>query len=240
MSWFNPKPPDAPVRLPRRLPVKTIPSFIGESGQVLNLLMHHGGRDIVRDYSPNGNHGVIHGSSWRDGSYGWCLYFDGDDYVDCGVFHTDEITFIAWVRPDEETFAEHRPLIGDYDGVDREVQFFGVGTTNYYRLRIDTVAGYDVLDSSPFNVADTWFHLGITFNGTVMKILINGSVDAQKNHTNPGNIANTGNRRYVGYWPGPPARFFLGSIALPQMYNVDKGESFIRNHFEQTRSIFGI
>jgi len=41
-SWYNPAPADAPLRYPGRIPERTVPSYIGRSGQVLNLLMHEG------------------------------------------------------------------------------------------------------------------------------------------------------------------------------------------------------
>ena len=106
-SWFNPQPLDMPIKLPRQLPMKIVPSFIGEPGQVLNLLMHHGSGRVVRDYSPYRNHGEAVNPDWRDGPWGWCLHFDSERYVRVpdhpSLRVTGAITFGAWVFVEDTT-----------------------------------------------------------------------------------------------------------------------------------------
>ena len=108
MSWYSPKPRQLPKRLPRRRPIKAIPSGIGDQGIVGNWLFYYlKGGNHLHDFSGEGNHGTINGASWKDGRYGWALEFDGvDDYVDCGD-NTGEgegaITLSAWVKADSIT-----------------------------------------------------------------------------------------------------------------------------------------
>lgn len=56
----------------------------------------------IRDRSGKGNHGAITGATWARTAKGlWYLYFDGDDYVDCGdgssLDLTAACTLYVWV-----------------------------------------------------------------------------------------------------------------------------------------------
>jgi len=85
-NWYSPQPKQKPKRLPRRRPIKTVPSGLGDEGIVGNWLFYYlRGGDHLHDFSPYDNHGTLNGPVWKDGRYGWALEFDGvDDYVDCG------------------------------------------------------------------------------------------------------------------------------------------------------------
>jgi len=78
---LNPLPPDLELVKPRQLPKRIVPSFVGEQGQVLNLLMREGSGNIVRDYSGFNNHGQLFGGvKWTDeGIATWALEFNGID-----------------------------------------------------------------------------------------------------------------------------------------------------------------
>jgi len=108
LNWYDPAPADAPVRYPRRIPKRVVPSYIGESNQVLNMLMNYTkGGTHVHDHSPYGNHGTIYGAKWTDEhSPSWALDFaraDGN-YVevphDSSLHPSEEVSISAWVRPE--------------------------------------------------------------------------------------------------------------------------------------------
>jgi len=99
---YDPFPKFQPKVQPRIQPKATIPSYIGEDGQIGNWLFYNGAGGILYDFSGRENHGTISGAKWRDGLYGWGLSFDGaNDYVDCGdpgTFGNEDWTFLMWVQ----------------------------------------------------------------------------------------------------------------------------------------------
>jgi len=93
----------APRRLPRRVPKRVVPSYIGEADLLVDLLMHKGAGDVVRDYSGEENHGDIHGAEWTDKKAAtWGLDFNGStdwvDLPDVGV--TGDQTMFLWAVTD--------------------------------------------------------------------------------------------------------------------------------------------
>ena len=119
MSWYEPQPKQKPKRLPRRRPIKVVPSGIGDQGIVGNWLMYYlKGGDHLHDFSPEDNHGTIYGAKFVDGRYGWALEFDGtDDYLSCGndasLNITDTLTVSTWARFDSP--GENNGLVNKWD-----------------------------------------------------------------------------------------------------------------------------
>jgi len=103
--WYSPQPKQKPIRLPRRHPLKTIPSGIGDEGIVGNWLFYYlKGGDHLHDFSPENNHGTIHGAKWTDEDLAsWALEFDGtDDYVEIGEIGLEgatQFTIVGWLKP---------------------------------------------------------------------------------------------------------------------------------------------
>jgi len=240
LSWLNPPPFDTPIRYPRQIPKVVVPSFIGESGQVLNLLMHHGAGSIIRDYSGYENHGTIVGARWVDGSFGWALRFDGNDYVDCGDKESltvgNQFTEAVWIYPtitDEnyhgflgyhppEGFSYRAPSIWVYQ-LTKIHAGFGDGTS------------WNSFVTGDIITENAWNHVVVTFDGTYYKVYING-------------VEKYSNNEFAGKTPYPtPIRnigrvgsYFNGIIALPRIYNQPLTPEEIRYHFESTRVLFGV
>jgi len=131
VSWFSPQPKVAPVSLPRRMPKRIVPSYIGEANQVLNLLMHRGSGDVARDYSGEGNHGTIHGAEWIDEySALWVLDFVSADanYVevphDDSLYPSGKVSILAWVRPEASVDFQGVVIKGD-DGAETYEMLLG-------------------------------------------------------------------------------------------------------------------
>jgi len=144
LSWYTPEPVDAPLRLPRRVPKRVVPSYIGESEQVLNMLIYRGAGDVARDYSDHGNHGNIKGPTWIDGPYGWALSFDGDDdWVDLGdpasLEPTDYMTVLFWFKSTSAQSGAWYDVVR-HDGHFNSLQFWsgtgGAGNLFYRRKRL--------------------------------------------------------------------------------------------------------
>jgi len=82
LSWYEPPPFDPPIRYPSIIPDVVIPSFIGDRGQLLNLLFYEGYGDRVVDHSGNGFHGEIYFAEWSDEDLaGWSVRFKRRGYI---------------------------------------------------------------------------------------------------------------------------------------------------------------
>jgi len=240
LSWFNPPPFDAPIRYPRQIPKVVVPSFIGESGQVLNLLMHHGAGSVVRDYSDFGNHGRIYGAKWVDGPWGWALGFDGtDDRMEVPnapeLNPVNELTILAWIK---------RSMVDECHAI---VSKGGWSTSGAYTLRIErenrimfiASDGSASTGEREGGYVDTQWHLvGAQFDNGVIRFILDGDIIKEET-TAIATIGSNTKPVYIGcaYWL---ANFMNGIIALPRIYNRALTPEEIRYHFESTRAIFGV
>jgi len=196
MSWYDPQPKDAPVRLPRREPIRVVPSYIGEENQILNLLMYRGAGDVARDYSGQDYDGEINGAKWDDEkSASWTLYFDGsDDWVDCGSDVTDDLTaftMIYWIMAESWTGDSNAANRGEYQVYHR---FWNTNAGNR-GLWIGDGSAWDV------NVTDTvepslgtWYMCTLRWDGATFELLYN---DADLQLSVDTTISSTGSNTYV-------------------------------------------
>lgn len=111
VSYYSPEPLLSPLMSPGKVPVKGVPSGIGERNIVGNWLMCYvKGGDHLHDFSGKGNHATLTSTgtdrpTWVLGKIGWALYFDGDDdYATLTSsswdFNGDDFTLVAWYRTD--------------------------------------------------------------------------------------------------------------------------------------------
>jgi len=219
MSWLNPIPPDMPLRIPRRYPKNVVPSFIGESGQVLNLLIHHGAGGVVRDYSPYGNHGTIYGARWVDCEWGWALYFNGESaYVEVPDspslrVGSSDFTLIALIKV--QSTGTIQEVIGKWR----------TGSWRRYELRVDSdgramallYVTEDKYAKSSRTVDDDMWHflVGVFDRDESIKIYVDGVLDGIYEGDNSGDI---GTDLPLQLSKGPHDRWVRGLIALALVY----------------------
>jgi hypothetical protein len=248
LSWFNPPPFDAPIVYPRQIPKVVVPSFIGESGQVLNLLMHHGSGRSIRDYSGLGNHGAISGGfSWVDGSYGWSVELNGlDGYVEVpdspSLRLTNGLTLEWWMQwPVDNT--EWGLIIGKGGSWGQRGYSVLAPANRGLYFEIDNAAGTAVVASiypplPPAMDVGKWFMVQATFDGANMRLYVNNSL-----------VAGPAAQTDIGVDPAIPfrigkhtttAEYLRFRIAMAKVYNRALTDAERTNHFESTRAIFGV
>lgn len=240
LSWFNPLPFDAPITYPRQIPKVVVPSFIGEAGQVLNLLMHHGAGTIVRDYSGYGNGGAfIVPPGWVDGSWGWALRFNGlTNYVrvphSASLNVSTGITAEAWIRLTALGTGVHKYILSKnyavaytfYIAPDDTVRCILNGLTDPYP------------SGAPAPIADfKWHYAGVAYDGAFIDTYLDGVRQIHDDST--GNIGSGVGPLIVGL-RDDLVQGFLGDIALLRLYNVHKGDAYMAKSYERTRAIFGV
>jgi len=234
MSWYEPQPKQKPKRLPRRRPIKTVPSGIGDQSIVGNWLFYYlKGGDHLHDFSPYKNHGTIKGASWKDGRYGWALSFDGvDDYVDIGdpsaMEFQDEITVSVWVKAETWDGTTQRPIVSK-DGKFNLASWNG---TVGFDIQ-DDAGNWHILDVTENPPTGEWVHLVGTYDGSTQKIFINGELDNSLSATYT--IATSPNPlKITGYRDN----YFNGTITIVRIYKVGKSNSWVSRRFERTKGIF--
>lgn len=120
-----------------------------------------------------------------------CLQFDGsDDYVDCGTINLSgsAITLECWVNVD--LFQSNDPFISTLIGTE-------VSASNIALLRLGdaTLAPNKAqfvllfgsseikLNGNTLLLTNTWYHIAATYDGSNMKIYINGILDASSSQS---------------------------------------------------------
>jgi len=220
VSFYSPQPKRSPKRLPRRRPIKAIPSGLEDKGIVGNWLMYYlKGGDHLHDFSPENNHGTINGAKWVSTRRGWALKLDGEsDYVqvsdDPSLDITEEITMSAWIKLGGSTGAvqsalrkENAYIVGWIPDTYDEIRtYISIGGSWYN-------AGWAV-DLSQF--VGEWHHITGTFDGSTIRLYwdseekvttdVSGTIDTNANDLFLGSNSGTG-------------EYFNGSISEVRIYD---------------------
>jgi len=171
-------------------------------------LFDEGSGNVAKDSSENKNDGTLmNDPKWVDGKFGKALEFDGvDDYVEIpdsnGLDITNNITIVCWVlkRPSSRgTVVGKWKQVGDvWSYVLYDVGEGGGG----FRLRWGD--GSQTNLEGPYQLpTDEWVHYAATYDGSIMKVFVNGKEIvniAAKNkinvETNPVWIGNDGYQQH--------------------------------------------
>lgn len=181
-----------------------------------------GAGTVLTDVSGNGHHGVISGALWTGtAKYGGALAFDGiDDWVSIGdapsLDLTSTMTLEAWVRP--------TALGGDWRTVILKERPGGLAYALYATDGASRPpAGYVAFGANDRGAvgqsvlpAGTWSHLAVTYNGSVLRLFVNG-VLARSRTVSGGGVTSTGPLRLGGnaVW----GEFFSGQLDDVRLYN---------------------
>ena len=194
------------------------------SGQTAGLVAAYGFNEtsgtLVGDASGNGNNGTINGATrTTSGKYGNALVFNGSNALvtindSSSLDLTTGMTIESWVNPSVVNNA-WRDVI--YKGND-----------NYY-LEATSASGSVPVGGGTFGTSDkvlygtaaltinTWTHLAMTYDGTTMRLYVNGAQVASQAQT--GMIATSTNPLQIG-GDSLYGQFFRGTIDEVRIYNV--------------------
>jgi prepilin-type N-terminal cleavage/methylation domain-containing protein len=132
------------------------------------------GGGIAPDTSGYGNHCTINGANPSKGILEGGLYFDGDDYLDCGsnqILYPPEFTFTAWIKRNTDPINVEDQIVNA--GPNRQ---FMVLAGEVLRFQSAGGGGTTITGTTALK-PDNWYHVAFTYDGTKGVIYINGDTE---------------------------------------------------------------
>ncbi len=190
--------------------------------------MDEGTGTVAYDVSGNGNNGTLSRTAtgtlptWVGGKFGSSVQLNGsNNWIDCGnapIFDlTSQVTLAAWVYPARAAATGHECYItkGDLTYTLKEASTSGNVEMNIYNAgwHTATLTGRTAADNN------TWYHLAGTFDGSNIKLYLNGAVAATTAWS--GTIATSTTNVCIGRDGAPSAgqRYYSGRIDDVRIYN---------------------
>ena len=211
-------------------------------GLVLYLWMNEGSGNRVYDLSGNGNHGTIYGATWtRLASGKNALHFDGvDDYADCGSSSSlmpSTVSALAWLYPTSYAVQYARVLEkGGYRvGGGYGLEFNPYGSMKQ-RFVIWIGETAQTIDSSSVIHLYRWTHVAGVFDGSTMKLYVNGVLEASRS-----NVVMTANTAPLTIGRATSGGYvFPGLISCVLIYSRALSDAEIRTLYELHRGLFSV
>ncbi|MEM2987857.1 MAG: LamG domain-containing protein, partial [Candidatus Bathyarchaeia archaeon] len=153
---------------------------VSNTGLVGYWSFNEGKGTTATDFSGNGNKGsLVNGPTWVKGRYGKALKFDGvDDYVQvpdsASLSPTSALSVFAWVKP--EAVNDYKAIVAKRLSAANDWSY-GMRITNTgngeVEARIhDGTTATSVISSSTLSTG-VWYHIGLVYNGSTLKVYIN-------------------------------------------------------------------
>lgn len=106
-------------------------------------------------------------------------YFDGDDYIDCGSMNLSggAITISAWVKV--HSFKTAFPYISTVAGIEQGsnaalLRFGDTADNDQIQFVLSLNGNHQKYNGSTKFQANTWYHIAATYNGSRMRLYVNG------------------------------------------------------------------
>lgn len=147
--------------------------------------------DTVYDNSGRGNSGTVTNATWKsatDCQVGSCLEFDGDgDYIDNGVLGDlkNNFSFSMWMNPALGNSASF-PIAYQNGGDSTSLQFrieYAQSTPDIMQFGMYINGATTELTAQQALIPGSWNHVVGTYDGSTMKLYIDGSLDNSKSQT---------------------------------------------------------
>lgn len=209
---------------------------LGEEGLVAHWKFDEGAGETVADASGNGNNGTIMGAVWTDGVKGAALQFDGvSSYVRVpdspSLNITSAMTIEAWIRSNSTDGA--RVIVSKWDDANSTWSYIfkDHNDTDTLRIELSKDIHADLIDLPGTNAIPLgeWAHVAVTFEGTTVRLYLNGVLDAEGTTTG-GTIDSSWAELQIGAISG--GEVFDGMIDEVRIYNKAVSAKQIKAHYE--------
>jgi hypothetical protein len=150
------------------------------------------------------------------------LNFDGiSNYVNCDTFNPDVFTIEAWVNPNALT--TDQAVVSTLSTIANEGSELHIGSDGIPVFTVRNTSDWaDTKGTVPVS-ANTWTHLAATFDGTTVKLYVNGYLSAS---STPGSYTKGSSEMHIG-GRSSYGSFFNGVIDEVSVWNSALTESQI-------------
>jgi mannosyl-glycoprotein endo-beta-N-acetylglucosaminidase len=166
---------------------------------------------------------------------GFALLFDGtDDLLNCGNGSSLQITgnkisLEAWINVNE---FKSQPFAGSViikdQGSNSSGYMIRCGGNGIINFNIGNGSWHEINTPANSVQLNSWHHVAATYDGTSMKIYVDGELSAQNNITITIGNANNSNL-LIGESPGFPGRVFNGKIDEVRIWNIARTQAQIQS-----------
>lgn len=206
---------------------------------------------MTSDESGYGNHGELKGgmtkeNNWDDvdGVYPNtnAMYFDGDDYIDCGndssLDITGDITMAMWIRIDEII---EKPMLLHRGSNATDGYYFMIYDDGHFLYRTNQAGETQSTRSAKGELEKTgqWYFLVATRNGITGKLYKDG-IDVT--YTTEDHLDPTSSNRnlYIGNFNYSEDPFFCAEIDDVRIYETALSTAEIQQHYAEGAKKYGI
>ncbi len=201
--------------------IRLYPEVVGPATVTPTLVGQWTLDNDVKDSSGSGNNGTAKGGPTfvAAGRIGASLKLDGtDDYVDCGAATnlniTDQVTLSAWIKPANFANSSYQTFVGKGDHA-YNLQHTDGNLIQFYIYDGTWRNANSAAVTSTMNNA--WHHVAGTFDGTQLKLYVDGGIVASTLYT--GDIDTAAHAVNVGRNSENSTRFFAGEIDEVRIYH---------------------
>jgi len=213
------------------------PVYPSDDGLVLYMPFSEPNGSTQYDRSPYGNDGTqVNGTTCNAtlGKYGGACDFDGaGSSINIGdsssLNITEAITIESWVKFNalsQPSGTSKFPTIVSKNPVNDAYLLF-LSNSDFITLRLD-IGGIQDVGSTFIPSTDRWYHVAGTYDGSEMKLYIDGVLDNSKSQT--GSIDSTTDDLTIGRF-STDTGFFNGSIDEVMIYSRSLSQDEIRTHY---------
>jgi hypothetical protein len=215
------------------LPLSNIKE-LAESSDKPALVAHwtmedNGGAVLVDSSSSKNNADIIEGPSWVEGKRGLALSLNGTiDYCtvpdDPSLNVSSAITIAAWVKPGKYGTQRVLRKVDETNDLGYSL-FLGIDSTISVRFNNDNFARLNSITKYP-GTGDTWMHIAATYDGTTIRLYVNGVED--NTLTRSFNIGTAYNDLTIGAQQDE-TDLFKGSLDDIRIYNYALSQTEIND-----------
>jgi hypothetical protein len=179
----------------------------------------------------NGNNGTYNGETfhhgtlesnpqWVSGKFGQALEFDGnDDFVSANTSGLTELTITAWIYRDTNNNWHAISSRGDFSDDTRNWVLEGVNDEDKVRLNMEDTSNsfHNIETPSGSLPTEEWVHVAGTYDGSTMKIYLDGVLEASSDDAFTPKTADVPGA--IGAALGGTDHFFDGKLDDVRIYN---------------------
>jgi len=217
------------------------------------LKFNEGTGQVTNDSSAYGNSGTLGANSsaasddpiWEEDNHciqGKCLRFDGvDDYVlvpNSTSLNPTNLTASAWIKVNTTASGKEQAIISKWGDVSFQDTFNFNIDNNKVKLSVKLGSGWQSVTGATNLQTGIWYHLAGTFDGTNIKVYVNGRLDATTAQS--GSITSSTATLRIGRAGALVSnQFFAGLIDEAKVYSFAKTDAEIQSEYNSRGTLTG-